>query len=880
MTMERHEVELRATARAFIQAMEQAGRAADRAAQDTKRAWEESGRSLDDLDEKAQRSGRSMEEMQRRASAVGAAFGTMVTGFSLAGQAFVSQEQQIRGLERAYGEAARGLDQFADRIQQSTVYSDDAARQALLTASTVTRQYGIATDQVDDLVQRSADLASVFGFGLAESTSRVTSAIRGEAEAAEALGIAMSDSALQLEAAKRGLTGWNTTMTEAEKAQVRFQVLMEQTAYATGAAGEAADTAAGDARQWVNTLQDATQALGEGLGPLGEYTAVLGDMALALPLVGAGLGKLASGLGAIGGAKALGPLALLLGGGALAYGYSQDSIGTTSSNSAWNNFFLQASGVMNAILPGDPYDQGRYTDQMSENAIGDLIMAYFGLPGEGSDPAVDRVNRVLGDPGLKDGGVFQLTADETKQYIQEQAAASGLTPEAWLQDQIRAAVASDPTLMVTPGGQVVRISDYRDYQLANIPAPTTYVGSPGTSGLQGATGQPQPSRPWFPFRDSDLANPQADAARWGVGPGNATLSDVVRTETRDRSMQYMGEVSVAQANRSQAAIEDYNAAVGSLEQSFGSAITGVNAWSAANARAEAQLREQFGAYYEFVEGMNNANDAQMAFKATQDGLLQDQGVYTQQIGEFSSQQNALTDAYEILQRRQAEGVALSKEEQALLDNYPALYDRVSGGVEDATVQAGLLAAAYIENMEKGDAMNRALEDSTGATQDLVSVIEQLILSLNGVPEEVRTQIILDNLDGANAAVFGYLDTLGQIPANISTTLSIYPNYGSGVLDFLGGGAGSNRQHGGVVPAAHGRVLGQHYTLVGEAGPELLVGGQGGMVIPASASRMDKRSRRGGDGGMTLNNCPITVIANDPRQFVGQMREFAGAQVRP
>jgi hypothetical protein len=67
-------------------------------------------------------------------------------------------------------------------------------------------------------------------------------------------------------------------------------------------------------------------------------------------------------------------------------------------------------------------------------------------------------------------------------------------------------------------------------------------------------------------------------------------------------------------------------------------------------------------------------------------------------------------------------------------------------------------------------------------------------------------------------------------------------------------------------------VGNGYTLVGEDGPELLSGGRGagGMVIPASATRA--KMRNGGGGDMHFN-APITVIANDPRTFANQMREY-------
>ena len=73
------------------------------------------------------------------------------------------------------------------------------------------------------------------------------------------------------------------------------------------------------------------------------------------------------------------------------------------------------------------------------------------------------------------------------------------------------------------------------------------------------------------------------------------------------------------------------------------------------------------------------------------------------------------------------------------------------------------------------------------------------------------------------------------------------------------------------------MLGTGYTLVGESGPELMVGGQGAMVIPASATRA---GRRGRGGGNTYNfNAPITVVANNPQQFTRALQEQSYGEAR-
>jgi hypothetical protein len=269
-------------------------------------------KALADVETQAKKTAASSDDIKKRWTEAGAAAGTLVAGLALVGRAYVDQERQIDGLERAYGEASVQLLEFAEQIQQTTVYSNDAARAATLSAASLAQNYGLTADQIEQVVQASADLATVTGIDLADATSRVAGAIRGEGEAAELLGLNMSDAAVQALAAAAGIEGWNTTMTEGEKAAFRFSVAMDQAAFATGAAADAADTNAGNARQFVNALQDQAQALGGAIGPAAEYASVLGSFALAAPVAGAALGRLATGVRIA--ASALGPAGLIAAG--------------------------------------------------------------------------------------------------------------------------------------------------------------------------------------------------------------------------------------------------------------------------------------------------------------------------------------------------------------------------------------------------------------------------------------------------------------------------------------------------------------------------------------------------------------------------------------
>jgi hypothetical protein len=144
---------------------------------------------------------------------------------------------------------------------------------------------------------------------------RLSGAIRGEGEAAERLGLNLSDAAVAAAALDAGITDWSTpgAISEAEKAAFRYQLVLEQTAQSVGAAADAADTAGGGFRQFINSVDDAAESLGGFLGPVGEVAAEFAPILIALPVAGAGLGR----LGAAFTSTAAGARAAALGVGAL-----------------------------------------------------------------------------------------------------------------------------------------------------------------------------------------------------------------------------------------------------------------------------------------------------------------------------------------------------------------------------------------------------------------------------------------------------------------------------------------------------------------------------------------------------------------------------------
>lgn len=773
------------------------------------------------IEQSNQRAARSYDDLQKRAAAVGAGLGTVIGGLALAGKAAVDHERQIDALNRVYGESSRQILDFTRALQESTNFSDEQARQAALTASTLQRSYGLATEAVEKLIERSADLAAVYGITLEDAVSRTSAAVRGEAEAAELLGITLNDNYVAAQAAARGLTGWSTSMTDAERAAFRYTLLLEQTASLQGAAADQASGARGAIIDLMHSVQDAGVAFGKWTGPMGEALSTLSSMALVLPVVAGGVGRLA---GAVGGGSTLGALSLLVGSGIYAYNLNQQG---SSTESATAGVLADVAGFLKKYTPGSYGDalfediRQQFIGIINENDFSKAARAVLLQPNESNPDILYRRLEYLF--GLAPG---QMTPEQVRKMIENQAKLYGYQS---VGQYILETASNNANFVQDPTtGRIIPRDVYwetqyqrtkaRSKDIAN--AATTYVGTPTTDMLARAAVPPVPNYSGSPG-DSGLS------AAAGFTPHFVTEAEELK-------------------------------------------------------KYREELQKTYGAYAGMIEGMNSAHDAQTAFAATQNILIEQQSVYSGQQSEYQGQLNALEAAYDVLQKRQAEGVQLTEEEQALLDNYPELYGRLEGGVEDAIVAQGLLAAQYAENMKRGDELNRTLENNTEATGDLVRIVEDLILSLDGIPDEVKTGILLERADESIADLINYYNWLNSIPGNVTTVVETIFVQGSG------GVAGHQRgaMHGTTVAYADGGTVygpilpafanGGTWALVGERGPELVWLSRGDQVVNTEATRARLTDRR--PGGGFVNNGVLFVTENTPDLHAAMMGSvLAGAR---
>lgn len=260
----------------------------DQASKEFKAIGEAAEKMGKDAETAGKNGGRSLDEMKKVATGVGAAIGLVGTAMSLAGREAYNYNTILSALTARYGEQTETIIKFADEIQNTTNFTNDQALKSAQIFGSLIENYGLTTQEIQQLISVSADLATASGISLEDAAIRVQSAIRGETESAEYLGLALNANTIDRE-------GLMLTMTNEEAAHYRLNALMQQSAYALGLASEQQTGATGAIKDFTAGIQDQAVAFGDWLGPLGEVAAQLGPMAYMLPLVGAGLGRVAAG---------------------------------------------------------------------------------------------------------------------------------------------------------------------------------------------------------------------------------------------------------------------------------------------------------------------------------------------------------------------------------------------------------------------------------------------------------------------------------------------------------------------------------------------------------------------------------------------------------
>lgn len=209
-------------------------------------------------------------------AAAGAALGVAGAGIVAFGKDAVGAastlEESLNAVRVAYGDASKDIvklgEDAATRLGVTQSAFNAAAVRFSAFAERVVGDGGDVTGFLDDITTRAADFASVFNIDVAEALQVFQSGLSGEAEPLKRFGINLLDSEVKAYALRAGIGAVGRELTETEKVQARYGLLMESTNKTAGDFANTSDSLANSQRILQASFQDLQADVGTALLPV------------------------------------------------------------------------------------------------------------------------------------------------------------------------------------------------------------------------------------------------------------------------------------------------------------------------------------------------------------------------------------------------------------------------------------------------------------------------------------------------------------------------------------------------------------------------------------------------------------------------------------
>lgn len=171
----------------------------------------------------------------------------------------------------AFGKSAKAVLAIGENSAEALGLAQNEFNQAAVRFSAFAeRIVGVGNDTsgfIEDITQRAADFASVFNIEVAEALQVFQSGLAGEAEPLKRFGINLLDSEVKAYALANGIIEVGEQMTETEKVQARYGLLLESTAKTAGDFANTSDGLANSQRILKAQFTDLQAEIGGALLP-------------------------------------------------------------------------------------------------------------------------------------------------------------------------------------------------------------------------------------------------------------------------------------------------------------------------------------------------------------------------------------------------------------------------------------------------------------------------------------------------------------------------------------------------------------------------------------------------------------------------------------
>lgn len=181
-------------------------------------------------------------------------------------------QESTNAVNVAFGKAADGVLEIGKNSAESFGLARNEFNAAAVRfsafAERVVGSGGDVAGFIGDVTQRAADFASVFNIDVAEALQVFQSGLAGEAEPLKRFGINLLESEVKAYALRAGLIAVGETMTEQQKVQARYGLLMESTAKTAGDFANTSDGLANSQRILRARFTDLQAEIGNALLPV------------------------------------------------------------------------------------------------------------------------------------------------------------------------------------------------------------------------------------------------------------------------------------------------------------------------------------------------------------------------------------------------------------------------------------------------------------------------------------------------------------------------------------------------------------------------------------------------------------------------------------
>ena len=214
-----------------------------------------------------------------------------LAAIGVAGIKAASDLQEVQNvIDTAFGDSADKVNEWAKSAIESYGLSELSAKQFAGTMRAMLGSMGLSATEADNmslsLSGLAGDMASFYNLDPTEAFDKLRAGISGETEPLKSLGINLSVANLEAYALSKGVTTAYDSMTEAEKATLRYNYIMENTKNAQGDFAKTNTSFANSMRVAKEQLKSIAAQFGslllpyleKGLGKIREWLTVLQNL--------------------------------------------------------------------------------------------------------------------------------------------------------------------------------------------------------------------------------------------------------------------------------------------------------------------------------------------------------------------------------------------------------------------------------------------------------------------------------------------------------------------------------------------------------------------------------------------------------------------------